>query len=372
MSLEYGVLAGKVDVFKREDDQDTPHLQIRVIDRNNQAWRVPVNVLSGDQSLLIFHRVDPLQGHPILASLSDLEPGFIRLPSNSRSVSRALDFLRSPLFDWPTGVEVLPSGPGENDDLQDSLITDLKSLKSQNGDIFVFGAKFPKQGQPLNPKPIDREFRTNQGIHDIHMNQGNPPGRFENDNGIFQDGGIILKFSNRYVGLFLRFQTQWLPTDDRTGNRIPNKSRPIPPVVIGTDNPIPPVVIGTDNPIPPVVIGTDNPSNVSNPDIYVERALVNPIGSDPGKEVVVIGNASSEDVDLSGWSIVDRNNLAETLSGVLGSGESRRIVLSGNTAQLGNRGGTIRLKDASGHQVHAVSYSQEDGSTEGRYVRFIT
>ncbi|MEH2156141.1 DUF2278 family protein [Nostoc sp.] len=356
MSLEYGVLAGKVDVFKREDDQDTPHLQIRVIDRNNQAWRVPVNVLSGDQSLLIFHRVDPLQGHPILASLSDLEPGFIPLPSNSRSVSRALDFFRSPLFDWPTGVEVLPSGPGENDDLQDSLITDLKSLKSQNGDIFVFGAKFPKQGQPFNPKPIDQEFGTNQGIHDIHMNQGNPPGNFERDNGVFQDGGLILKFSNRYVGLFLRFQTQWLPTDDRTGNRIPNKSRPIP---AGSN-----ILSDPD--------GNVTPSNVSNPDIYVERALVNPIGSDPGKEVVVIGNASSEDVDLTGWSIVDRNNLAETLSGVLGSGESLRIVLSGNTAQLGNKGGTIRLKDASGNQVHAVSYSKEDGSIEGRYVRFIT
>ncbi|MBN3926023.1 DUF2278 family protein [Nostoc sp. NMS4] len=356
MSLKYGVLAGKVDVFKREDDQDTPHLQIRVIDRNNQAWRVPVNVLSGDQSLLIFHRVDPLQGHPILASLSDLEPGFIPLPSNSASVSRALDFFRSPLFDWPTGVEVLPSGPGENDDLQDSLITDLKSLKSQNGDIFVFGAKFPEQGQPFNPRPIDQEFGTKQGIHDIHMNQGNPPGRFERDNGIFQDGGLILKFSNRYVGLFLRFQTQWLPTDDRTGNRIPNKSRPIP--------------AGSNIPSDPD--GNVTPSNVSNPNIYVERALVNPVGSDPGKEVVVIGNASSEDVDLTGWSIVDRNNLAETLSGVLRSGESLRIVLSGNTAQLGNKGGTIRLKDASGNQVHAVSYSKEDGSTEGRYVRFIT
>jgi uncharacterized protein YukJ len=356
MLSEYGVLAGKVDIFKREDDLDSPHLQIRVIDRNNDAWRIPVNVLSGDSSFLIFHRVDPLQGHPILANLPMLEPGFIPLPSNSRSVSSALDFFRSPLFDWPTGVEVLPTGPGENDDLQDSLITDLTSLKSQNGDIFVFGAKFPEQGKPFNPKPIDQKFGTNQGIHDIHMNQGNPPGRFEKDNGVFQDGGLILKFSNRYVGLFLRFQTQWLPTEERTGNRIPNKSRPIP--------------AGSN--ITPDLEGGSIPPNVSNPDIYVERALVNPIGDDPGKEVVVIGNASSSDVDLNGWSIVDRNNHAETLSGVLGSGESRRIVLSGKLAQLGNKGGTIRLMDASGHQVHAVSYSKEDGQNEGRYLRFIT
>ena len=351
MSLEYGVLAGKVDVFKREDDLDTPHLQIRVIDRNNQAWRVPVNVLSGDQSFLIFHRVDPLQGHPILASLQDLEPGFISLPPNTRSVSRALDFFRSPLFDWPTGVEASPSKPGENNDLQDSLITELNNLKSQNGDIFVFGVKFPEQGQSPNPRPIDREFGTNQGIHDVHMNQGNPPGRFEKDNGVFQDGGLILKFSNRFVGLFLRFQTQWLPTDDRTGNRLPN-AKPIP--------------AGTD--ITPTIPGP----SVSNPDIYIERALVNPFGGDLGKEVVVIGNSTSSAVDLTGWSIFDRNNKAEVLSGFLLPGESRIIVLTGTTAQLGNKGGTIRLKDGSGNQVHAVSYSKEDAKTEGRYVRFIT
>ncbi|MEQ1636564.1 MAG: DUF2278 family protein [Methylococcales bacterium] len=354
MPIEYGVLAGKVDAFRREDGLDTPHLQIRIIDRNNLAWRIPVNVLSGDKSFLIFHRVDPLQGHPILANLPDLEPGFVALSPNAQSVSRALDFFRSPLFDWPTGVEVLPSAPGENDDLQDSLITDLKNLKSQNGDIFVFGAKFPRQGEPNNPRPIDREFGTDQGIHDIHMNQGNPPGPFEKDNGVLQDGGLILKFANRYVGLFLRFQTQWLPTDDRTGNRLPG-ARPIP--------------AGSN--LPPDD-GGGTPPSVSTPDVYIERALVNPIGYDPGKEAVVIGNASSSGVDLTGWSIVDRNDNAEALSGLLAPGESRHIVLSGSTVQLGNKGGTIRLKDASGNQVHAVSYAKEDARTEGRYVRFIT
>jgi uncharacterized protein YukJ len=355
MSIEYGVLAGKVDIFKREDDRDQPHLQIRLVDRRKEAWRVPVNVLSADQSLLIFHRADPLQGHPILASLSALEPGFNLLPPNSRSVFNALDFFRSPLFDWPTGVEVLNSGPGENDDLQDRLMTDLQSLKSQNGDIFVFGDKFPKDGAAFVPRPIDREFGTTQGVHNIHMNQGNPSGRFQSDNGVFQDGGLILKFPNRYVGLFLRFQTQWLPTNDRTGDRLAN-AKQVPAGSSPLSN----------------MDETGSGSGVSNPDIYIERALVNPIGNDPGQEVVVIGNASASEVDLTGWSIVDRNNLGEILSVSIASGESRRIVLTGSAAQLGNKGGTIRLRDAAGNQIHAVSYSKEDASTEGRYIRFIT
>lgn len=98
MSIFYGVLQGKADIFKREDNDATPHVQIRVIDSNNQAWRVPVNVLSADQSCLIFHRADPLQSHPVQAGLANLAPGFTPLPSNERSASNALDFFRSPLF----------------------------------------------------------------------------------------------------------------------------------------------------------------------------------------------------------------------------------------------------------------------------------
>lgn len=130
MSIFYGVLQGKVDVFRREDNDDMPHLQIRVVDRNNQAWRVPVNVLSADQSFLIFHRADPLQSHPILAGLSLLAPGFTPLSANGRSVSNARVYFRSPLFDWPTGIEAPPTGPGENDNLQDTLTAYLNTLKS--------------------------------------------------------------------------------------------------------------------------------------------------------------------------------------------------------------------------------------------------
>ena len=69
MALQYGVLRGQVDIFKREDDNNSPHLQIKVLDGNGQPWRAAVNVLSSDQSLVIFHRADPLQNHPLLAGL---------------------------------------------------------------------------------------------------------------------------------------------------------------------------------------------------------------------------------------------------------------------------------------------------------------
>jgi uncharacterized protein YukJ len=121
--IHYGILRGRVDVFKREDDLSSPHLQIRIVDGLNQAWRAPVNVLSADQSRVIFHRADPLQNHPILAALPQASAGFSAVPPPARSASSALDYFRAPLFDWPTGIAVPSTGPGANDDLQDVLIT---------------------------------------------------------------------------------------------------------------------------------------------------------------------------------------------------------------------------------------------------------
>lgn len=357
MALQYGVLRGRVDIFEREDNLSSPHLQIKLIDGENRAWRVPVNVLSGDGSQLIVHRTEPLQSHPIVAGLAAFPMGFTDLPAGARSATNALDYFRSPLFDWPTGVTVPPMGPGANDDLQDLISTFLRQLKAQNGELFVFGAKFPKAGEAFQPKPIDRKFHTGQGVHDVHMNQGNPhPGRFDGDNGTFQDGGLLFRFPNRVVGLFFRFQTQLLPTDAATGHPLPGAV-----VIPAGGSPPPP------GPTTPIV------SSVANPDVYIERALVNPTGADPGKEAVVIGNTTGAAVNLTGWSIVDRNAKADRIGAItLPPGESRVVVLTGAGAQLGNGGGTIQLKNPAGVQVHAVTYSGADAAEQGRYIRFNT
>jgi hypothetical protein len=147
------------------------------------------------------------------------------------------------------------------------------------------------------------------------------------------------------AGLFFRFRTQFLPTDEH-GDRIPGVSKEIPPA------------------------GT--PIDGASPSLYIERALVNPAGDDAGLEVVVIGNTSSAAVDLGGWRIVDKNNLVETLASMAVSpGGSVSVALSGLGAQLSNKGGTIRLLNPGGVLVHAVSYSKAD-AVEGRFVRFNT
>ena len=353
MAVIYGVLRGKLDRWKREDSlpgsNKSPHLQIRVLDGHGKPWRIPVNVRSGDvtKSLVIFHRAEPLLSHPILGGLPLLATGLTDLHHKPRSATNALDYSRAPLFDWPTGTALPPTGPGADDDLQDVVSRQLQNLKVTGGELFAFGSHFHDPA----PKPgIDAEFGTTDGMHDIHMNQGNAPHEHDEDNGVFNDGGLILHFPDHFVGLFLRFKTQWLPTDLH-GNRIPGVSKEILPAATPED---------TDDAHP------------AFPAVYIERALVNPVAEDPGKEVVVIGNTTLTAVDLTGWSIVDKNNMVDVLGGVLlPTGGSVSVVLSGGGAQLSNKGGTIRLMNPAGVLMHAVSYSKED-AVEGRFIRFNT
>ena len=118
MAILYGVLRGRPDRFKREDDGSSPHLQIRVLDDSGQPWRIAVNVQSNTGSHVAFWVVDPLVGHPVLASLPGRSQGFTQVAANA---SQALDYVKAPLFDFALGRALPPTGAASADDLQDLL-----------------------------------------------------------------------------------------------------------------------------------------------------------------------------------------------------------------------------------------------------------
>jgi uncharacterized protein YukJ len=53
------------------------------------------------------------------------------------------------------------------------------------------------------------------------MNQGNPPGRHERDNGVWQDGALLLHFpaEGRWTALFLAFQSQRWHVEETADDR---------------------------------------------------------------------------------------------------------------------------------------------------------
>ena len=344
MAMLSGVLRGRPDRFKREDDTSTPHLQIRVLEDGGQPWRIAVNVQSDTGSHVAFWVVDPLAGHPLLASLPARAPGFSTVAANA---GNALDFVKAPLFDWTLGRSLPPSGSASSDDLQDLLSLYLAQCKTAGGEIYAFGAKFDRNLH----KPIDTEFGNLDGlhgIHDIHLNQGNV-GSHAGDNGVFHDGGLILAFPDRYLGLFLGFQTQCIPTD-AAGDPAPGAAA-IGQIISPGPGP---------GPIPVPV-----PSAV-----YIERALLNPSGDDTGHEIVVLASLSTTAQTLTGWRLLDKNARVTPINTLLGPGQSVAIALDGTGVQLGNRGGNLILQDHTMAQVDVVTYTAEDARVENRYVRF--
>jgi hypothetical protein len=182
------------------------------------------------------------------------------------------------------------------------------------------------------------------------MNQGNV-GQHSGDNGVFHDGGLILKFPDRYLGLFLGFQTQRIPTD-AAGNAAAGAT-PISQLLAGAPPPPPP-----------------QPPEVATSAIYIERALINPSGPDAGREVVVLANLATSAQTLTNWRLVDKNARVTAIDATIESGQSILLTLDGTGAQLGNQGGNLMLQDSHNAQVDVTTYTAEDASGENRYFRF--
>ncbi|MGW7541657.1 DUF2278 family protein [Streptomyces sp. NPDC054770] len=336
----YGVLVGRAVDTRREGAADSPHYQIHLTDESGIHYRAAVNVLSQEKPAELLYLVDDDFRHPLTARLDGLTGGWHTLPPGPGGPN--LDFVRGNLFD-PAKMRVLPadrSGP-DNDlaDLLDHYVR--RAVDDSDARLYLFGERW---GPETGVKDKVFGFLPGNGVHDIHMNQGNS-GRFSADDGVWQDGGLLIRLpadgqgaAARWVGIFLAFQSQAWHTDDVTGHTLPDvdSSRPAP---------------------------GDQP-------VRIVAALVNPAGPAPEAETVTLLNASPAPVDLTGWRLLDRIGQASPVpAGPLAAGAARTVPLSGG-ARLGNHGGEITLLDAAGLKAHGVSYTAEQAAREGWWVVF--
>jgi uncharacterized protein YukJ len=281
----------------------------------------------------VLYLVDPDLQHPLTAELEPLASGWHDLPSQPGGV--ALDFVRGNLFD-PAAMRTLPpdvSGP-DNDlaDLLDHFVQ--RAIGDATARLYAFGQRW-------GPEAVADKvfgFQPGGGVHDIHMNQGNS-GRFAGDDGVWQDGGLVLHFPGdaRWVGIFLAFQSQAWHTDDATGHAI----APVPV-----------------------------PGQAPAATVRIVGALVNPAGPAPEQEAVVLLNASPSTVDLTGWRIADRQgHTCAAPAEILHPGATFRVALAPDV-QLGNQGGAVTLLDAQGLKVDGVAYTGAQAHDEGWTIVF--
>jgi len=266
--------------------------------------------------------------------LDALPDGFNAVQSSPGGV--ALDYIRGNLF-ARNSMRPLPSAaPGPDDDLSDRIDHFVaRAISDPAARIFAFGERWGPE--PTVPDKVFG-FSPGDGIHDIHMNQGNS-GSFTRDNGVWQDGGLLLRFpeQDQWVATFLAFQSQVWHTDDSTGSPIGDSG-------------------GSGN----------EPDN----QIRVVGALVNPIGPAPERETMTVINTTPADIDLDGWAVLDQLKQRMPLGPqILPAGETVRVSLQ-PPVQLGNKGGLITVVDPAGRKVDGVSYTSQQAGREGWTIVF--
>ena len=330
MPLEhYGVLKGSVVEARREEDADTPHYQVHV-NADGTSYRIAVNVKSQMSPSELLFLVDDRFQHPLTAGLPGLPHGFTELQREPGSL--ALDFIRGNLFDRLRLRPLPPNLPGPDNDLSDRVEHFVaRASQEDDSEVYAFGERWgPEEDKP------DKifGFLPGNGIHDIHMNQGNDP-QFAHDDGVWQDGALVFRFpsTDQWVALFLAFQSQAWHTDDNTGHAISE---------------------------PGHVPGPAEPDRV----VRIVGALVNPIGPAPEAESITLLNASPEPVELAAWEIADRLKNKQSLTGTIAAGLILTVPVQ-PPVQLGNRGGIITLLDDQGLKVDGVSYTEQQAQREG-------
>ncbi len=336
----YGVLKGR-PINKKSGTGRSPHFQIHIID-DTTDYRISINVKSKLSPSELLYFVDEQFEHPLTEGLQDFETGFTLIASEPGGV--AMDYIRGNLFDSSKMIPLAHDIPGPDNDLNEKISHFVeRTINDSDAIIYAFGERW---GPEDSKKDKYFEFKPGNGIHDIHMNQGNT-GSFIKDDGVWQDGGLLFHFPNQdqWAGVFLAFQSQSWHTDDITGHRI-------------TDIPVP-------IPVP------EQPGVVPDGMVRIIAAKVNPDGGDAGRETVVLINTTPETIDLNGWCIADKNKKKEILSAsMMKPGETSTITLTGNGAQLSNKGGIVSLLDKQGIKIDGVAYTRVQAKKQGWTIVF--
>ncbi|KIO49329.1 DUF2278 family protein [Nitrosospira sp. NpAV] len=341
----YGVLKGRA-IARRLGSGSSPHYQLHIVDEIGTSYRIAVNVKSQLAPSELMYHIKSHFVHPLTDAVSVLPSGFNPLAPSP--TSGALDLIRGNLVQPGMMTPLAFNLPGPDNDLNEKLDQIVqRAMADEDALVYAFGERW---GPESNRADKYFGFVPGNGIHDIHMNQGNV-GNFVQDDGVWQDGGLLFHFpiQQQWTAIFLKFQSQSWHTDDVTGHTLRTGEEGGEPV----------------NPDPIVPQPTE-----SLPDglVRIVAALVNSKES-PEKEWVQIMNPSDRLISLAGWHLADKQKAKMPLSGALEPGATLRVDVQPPTV-LSNKGGIITLLNQNGLKVHGVSYTKQQANQPGWTIVF--
>jgi uncharacterized protein YukJ len=212
-SDQYSVFTGRVLDREVEGTSRTPHYYI-LVDGGGQQFRVAVNTRSGTSHFrkadLLYFADDDFR-HPITHDLEIVADGILAVTSQPGGL--ALDYQRGGMFDHRDMRRIPADRPGPHNDLVEELDDRVqRAILDPAIRLHAYGTRWGPERRPDHVFG----FQPGNGIHDVHMNQGNWDEHWR-DNAIWSDGGLIFHDpgAGRWSALFLAFQTQSWYTDDQ-------------------------------------------------------------------------------------------------------------------------------------------------------------
>lgn len=315
MPLEgYGVLKGRP--VETMFEPGGGHLQI-LIEAKGEKYRIAVNVRSTAVPPELRYSIFNNFSHPLTGQLEALEEGVTLKDANNNI---GIDYIRGNLLDYRK------MKMAQHIDEQDNELADFvklyieKAIEQEDAALYAFGQTWAGEDK----EDMYFGFKPGQGIHDIHMNQGNE-GRWINDNGTFQDGGLFINFprDNKWVAFFFAFQSQSFQTDE--------EGKPL---------------FVADSSIEQSVV--------------IVSALLNPSSGNP---TVGLLNRMDKPISLDGWSLTDAKR-SIILDGEIASGAYRQFSCDKNKLKLSDKGGVLSLVNRHGQKIDGVCYSTPDYMTK--------
>jgi Uncharacterized conserved protein (DUF2278) len=213
----YGVVAGTVASFSREERDAHGHVHrgLLRIKTPDDEWEAVLDVAAQSGVGVSFRVVRDISAS-WMPKMSTFPDGLHRLGRTFES--GAVDYLRSPMLrpgwaiTWPgrmllrglgriarglgLPVTVRRPGPWVASDGENALDA-LESLLNRAARVLVYG----------------EPGYDGLGLHNVHMNQGDPPGEHQGQNGGWQDGAVVCEDADgRFHAWQVRFNSQSLRT----------------------------------------------------------------------------------------------------------------------------------------------------------------
>jgi hypothetical protein len=188
MLASYGVVVGEYISYITEQGQWF-HVDLSINAGGTQYQAAAdVNEPNGQFQFQVLDNLDL----SLFAPIFGLADGWHGLDSNPNS--GAMDYARSPILQKALASQTWTNVTGN--EAGDALIAMVKGSTK----VFAFGEPYTDGGN---------------GVHNVHCNQGDPPGPHQADDGIWQDGCVLAKKADGSLSAYLgKFSTQTLKTDN--------------------------------------------------------------------------------------------------------------------------------------------------------------